>query len=151
MTIRRLRCKRESCRLVWIPRTPNPKWCPRCHYGEFEERTQDTLKIDEILHGTPIPTAKRKYKKRNQSRMITNPTIQSYCLACRGKRLMKKIWYCSLKNERRVVRGVCSSCGKKMCTIVKTNKSVTEKNNDRQKGMVQSLRLGDFYYNKRNK
>jgi len=79
--------------------------------------------------------------------MTTTPTIQSYCLACHGKRLMKHVGYVTFKNGKKAVKGECSSCGKKMYTIMKTSKPVTEKNNDPER-LVQSLRPGDFYYNK---
>ena len=87
----------------------------------------DTLKIDKILHGTPTPTAKRKCEKLEMHKMTTTPTIQSYCLACRGKRLMQHVGYVTLKNGKKAVKGECSSCGKKMYTIMKTSKSATEK------------------------
>ncbi len=121
MTVRKLRCKRESCFHVWIPRTPNPKWCPICHYGQLEETSQLKLDFEKGMHKTPSPTEKRRYEKRKGYKMTTPPKeIITYCFRCRSKKLMKNVGHVVLKNGRRAIRGVCSSCGTKMYKIKKS-------------------------------
>jgi len=121
MTVVRLRCKRKSCLHIWTPRTDNPKWCPECHYGKFDVRTKDTLKLDMILHGSQVPAAKRQYKQSKHSRMAKAPEeIKAYCFRCQSMKLMKHIGHVILKNGRAAARGECSSCGTKMSIIEKT-------------------------------
>jgi hypothetical protein len=119
MTIRILRCKRESCFHNWTPRTDNPKWCPKCHYEKWEEVGPLTLKFEAKIGKTPIPTVKRHYRKRMQGKMSKAP-VYGYCFVCQNKRLIKKVNYVTLINGRSTVRGACSSCGTKVYKIVKT-------------------------------
>lgn len=121
MTIRELRCKRESCFYRWTPRTDNPKWCPKCHYSEWEEISPLKLKLEGMLNKTYVPTIKRRYKKRMGYKMPLPEEIMARCFKCRNKRLLKNIKHVTLKNGRRAVWGICESCGTKVYTIVKSN------------------------------
>ena len=125
MTVIRLRCKRKSCLHIWTPRTANPKWCPKCHYGKFDVRTKDTLKVDVILHGSPVPETKRQYENLKHSKMAKAPEeIAAYCFRCQSNKLMEQVGHVKLKNGKNAVRGICSSCGTRMYKIERVNRNV---------------------------
>lgn len=118
MNERRLVCKRESCLHDWTPRVANPKWCPKCHYKEWEEKSDLRVKVEKIMNKTPTPTKKRKYEKRKGYKMASKEVI-AYCFRCRCKVPMDRIKYRTFQNGKRAISGKCRICETKMCTILK--------------------------------
>ena len=46
--------------------------------------------------------------------------MEGYCVKCKAKREMGQVTYETMKNGRPITKGVCTTCGTKMCKIGKT-------------------------------
>lgn len=45
--------------------------------------------------------------------------MEAYCLKCKKKSEMKEEKEETTKNGRKIIKGICDVCGKKMCKFVK--------------------------------
>jgi hypothetical protein len=49
--------------------------------------------------------------------------VMGHCMKCKEKREMKETEEVEMKNGRMMLKGVCATCGCKMCKILGTKKA----------------------------